>query len=282
MCEVLPSPMNWAASTETCPARIWISPGEQTTKKNGGMIQRYHIRNDRDEWGKIEEKIGLQAIYSLKYYSSAGVEYYHVPIQRNGDDVFLDVECDANAMIRLFVAGACEDTCYAAQVATPLFGRAAKGSGKPGMLAEGFPENRPRLRLKPSRRDYYMQTGRDYLFEYSAKGPDANMAEILENGKVREQIALGPDGKFACTPLHDMALDRAGSRARKETVVSIREEADGKAYSSTHTLVLHRSVTAHLDLSQGLVLLGATFALFAMFVVYKRRFGNKPWFPGSD
>ena len=246
------------------------------------MIQRYHIRNNRDGWGKIEEKIGLHAVYSLKNYSSVNVEYYHAPIQRNGDDVFLEVECDTNAMIRLFVSGTCEDTCYTAQVAIPLFGRASKGSGKPGNLAEGFPESQPSLRLKPSRGDYYMQTGRDYFFEYSAKGPDANKAEILENGKVRAQIVLGPDGKFAYTPLHDIVLDRTGPRTRKETVVSIREKADGKVYSATHTLILHRSITTHLNLSQGLVLLGATFALFAMFVVYQRRFGDKPWFPRSD
>ena len=282
MYAVLPSPVNWAASNEKCPPHIWISQGEQTTKKNGGLVQRYHIRNNRNDWGKIEEKIGLQAIYSLRNYSSADVEYYHAPIKRNGDDVFLDVECDTNAMIRLFVLGACEDKCYTAQIATPLFGRASKGSSKPGKLAEGFPENRPRLHLKPSIRDYYMQTGRDYLFEYSAIGPDANKAEILENGKIRAQIALGPDGNFAYTPLHDITLDRAGPRARKETVVFVQEEAYGKVFSTTHTLVLHRSITAHLDLSQGLVLLGATFALFSMFVVYKRRFGNNPWFPKSD
>ncbi len=267
---------------EKCPPYIWISLGEQTRKKDGALVQRYHVRSDNGASEKFDESIDLRAFYRLSDYASRKVEIYAATITKSDNKVFLDIESATNSRVWLFVVGECQDRFYTAQIANSIFGRAASDSRKPGRLAEDFPPNWPRLHPKPSRLDYYMQTGHAYRFNYSAKGSEVKKARILENGKVQEQVALGQGGDLAFTPPHDISLDRAGSYAHKETVVLVQEAADGKVFSTTHTLVLHRAIYAHSNLNQGLILLGATVALFSLFVVYKRRFGNDPWFSKSD
>ncbi|QTA90826.1 BadF/BadG/BcrA/BcrD ATPase family protein [Desulfonema magnum] len=70
---------------------------------------------------------------------------------------------------------------------------------------------------------------------------------------------------------HDPGLDKSGPQARKESLILIEETADGTDYATTFTLLLHRSLTGHLKLVPGLMLLGITAIITALFVIYKRR-----------
>ncbi len=271
------------ADTE-CPTHIWIESGKQTREKNGAITQHYYIRNNirnsGDAYRDCSRNNAYQAFYRFQSSSKKHpyrfdrsfpkADYYRAHITCDQGKRYMDITSESNARIELHVYGTCGRIKLSAQIVHPLFGKARSGEGGTQGPIGQLPEDFPRLSLHASPRNFYMQTGQTYQFDYAGKGPTINTLSILENHEHLADVTRSPSGLFAYTPPHDPKLDRTGPYDVKQTVTLVQESTPEWDYATSQTLLLHRAYRTHLRLLPGLVLFGATLAVFAGIVGYAR------------
>lgn len=264
-----------AVADDACPAYIWITCGEQIRQKDGSLTQRYYVGHNEEIRLDGNRGLDLEAFCLFDNRSPEDKGYSKLPIACDSGKRYLDINCRANAHLELFVVGTCGGKRFMAQTAHSLFGKAFPATQKEAASMAELPDDLPRLRLRPSRRNYYMQTGIPYQFSYTGKGGAPKIADIIENQKRLLSIPLAPGDVLTYTPPQDPELDRTGPYDFKETVLLVNETAAGIDYATTFTLLLHRSYTAHLQLLPGVTLFGLTAALTLFVVLMHKR---RPWY----
>lgn len=275
------------AGTE-CPAYIWIDCGEQIREKNGSLTQRYHIRSSGDTLPDCTHGSDFQAFYRFFRRSSSSKKpyrfdrafpkagYFQAVITRDNGELCLDINSRTDTRIELYAFGTCGGKKLLAHISHYLFGKASHSdeTRTRGPVMQ-LPADLPRLCLHPSCRNYYMQTGQTYRFNYSGKDATAKTMSILENHKHLADVARSPSGIFEYTPPHDPQLDRAGPHAFKETVALVETTTSEWDYATTYTLLLNRSYLGHLRPLPGLILFGVTILTFVVGVGCKMRLRRK-------
>ena len=259
-----------------CAAYLWIAYGRQTRHPDGSVTQRYHIRSDRALWPDGDACGDLQAFYRASSRSDQAEWGYHTAaVVCSRGDAYLDITSKTNTRIDLHVVGTCGNSQWTAHTAHPLFGKASPDTREPSARTVDLPQGVVRLRLRPSRHTYYMQTGNPYHFDYSDNDGTIESAIIIENRKRIAQIDLLPGNVLSYTPPHDPNLDRCGHYATKETIVLVKETATDRTYADTFTLLLHRSVYSYHRLPPGVILFSAAACVVLVLVIIYRR---RPWY----
>ena len=271
------SPDASAAGETVCPTFLILSAGKQHRLPDGSVIKRYHVAGARKDGCRILKDISLTAFCRMGMGRRAGKGYVRVPLTFNRGEIFLEIRSKAQTMVKIMVTGTCQERTYLAQTVDVLFGKAGPGIQAPAGAGHVLPPGLPVLGLRPSRRNYHMQTGMTYHFDYAPVGDGPGIATVFEDSIPVATIPLAADGRLAFTPDHDVRLDRAGSSTWKEAVIHIEEQTGGRRYITAHTLRLHRSITAHLLLLPGLTLLGLSAAGMALIVWWKRKNWSRQW-----
>lgn len=276
--QYLPSPSEALAAD--CPACIWIDYGEQTRRRDGGVVRRHRIRGDRDEADLgglgLEARVRFLHIEGLDTWKPTD---YRIPVECDPGGCHLDISASANTGMELYVHGTCQDkgspeaTNYLAQTRYTLYGNADPTPPSLPIPEENRPDTPPHLDLSPIHRGGYLMTGNRYDFSYRAVPGAVATAKIREKGRILADLEMAPDGTFSYTPPHDPHLDKAGAHAGKETVVWV--EADKPHWSVTHTLYLHRSFSAHLRQQPGLLVFGGSMVFFALLTLGTRKQGTQ-------
>ena len=269
-------PREGFASGAECPQSLWLSLGERTRLSDGSLSQRYHLRRSGTGWPEDTLTPQLQAFYRLSGRNSSGQGLFPAPVTCREGDCSLDIRSTTFARFEVYVVGTCGQRRFMAQTVQTLFG---KSSIAQPSVSESFNDplmDLPQLSLTPSPSDYYMQTGRNYQFNYSGLGGGGvTVAVIEEHQRPVMALTMHSTGDFTYTPPHDARLDRLGQQAFKETVLLIEEFADNRQYATTFTLALHRSRLAHMSLLPGIGLFSLTaIVVLALVLALKKR----PWY----
>ena len=256
-----------------CPAYVRVSCGKQIRHKNGAVTQRYHLCTDNPAGLACDARVECQAFYRFDHGIRPEEIFYQAPIACDGGGRHVDIYCSTNATLELIVVGRCGRKGYTSQIVHGLFGKAASAEMVGGARAGALPADLPRLHLRSSRHNAYMQTGQTYHFIYHGRDNAKVALSVFEEGRrLAEPFILGPDDDFAFTPAHDHRLERSGPYALKETVAVVQEETVETRHATSFTLLLHRSYTARLRLLPGLlVLCVAVAASIVMAFAFKRR-----------
>lgn len=257
-------------------AYIWISYGRQTRQPDGSVTQRYHIRSTGILWPDGGACGALQAFYQVNSrFDQVARGYYPVPILCRQGDACLDITSRANVRIDLYVVGTCGHRQYTAHTTQSLAGKASPDTRKSSARTVDLPGGAARLRLRPSRYTYYMQTGVPYIFDFSGNDGTMKSAVVLENQKCIAELDFLPGNAVTYIPPHDPNLDRAGHYATKETIVLVKETSTDRMHADTYTLLLHRPVYGHCRLLPGIILFSAGgCVVLALAIAFRRR----PWY----
>jgi hypothetical protein len=267
------APPSAAGADNQCPAYLWISYGSKIRQKDGSITQRYHIRTSSPSGLAGDFCLDLKAYYRLGSRSAQARGYGLAPITcSKGDGTIgsFEINSKTNAHIAVFVVGTCGTMRWMAQASHPLFGHASPDAQSSPALVD-LPTDFARLHLIHARHNFYMQTGSTYHFSYRGKNGITTAPAVYETRERVAELALRPDHGLAYTPPHDTRLDRSGHYATKEAVVWVTETAAGKCYATTYTLLLHRSINAHLKRLPGIVFFAAAAVATGILVNLRKR-----------
>ena len=259
-----------------CPDHVWIACGEQIRQINGSLTQRYLLKSSEENRPPCFSGLSWEAYYRLYGGAVSEKRYRHVPMRCRDGEPYLDVNCRTNARLELIVVGRCGRRRFTAQTQHVVFGKASDGKQEQSLSLSELPSDLRRINLQPSRRNYYMQTGRAYRFAYQGNGGAVVSFEVLEEDRpLQLDLALAPDGTVAYAPAHDPRLDRNSPYEFKEVVMLAREVTGEREYATTFTMLLHRSYSAHLRRRPGLVVFAGAAALVAGLVAVLK---GRPWY----
>lgn len=283
---VLFLPLFFMGSTKACALTpgddyLWIEFGEKSKEKDGSLTLPLRINYGRfpDKKRSVSELDALRVFYTTNEKDTEeNAVFYEAPIERTGGEYLVRVRSFKTNRFTVLVQGrksGGETTHrYLAKTSFVLFGHSSSEEKE----AKAVPSDKVNRQLEISASpepSYWPQTGNPVKISLSFnKGSlgDGGVY-IFDENKGPIDAKTDGTGNYIYIPPHDKKLNWKGETAFKQTVVVAEETRGNTNYTSSYTLLLHRSRYKNRRLPPGVSIFGVTMVgAFWLVIVKRKRF----------
>jgi len=249
-------------------AFLWLEYGAKKDETDGSVTQTIYITTTAAVINLAEMK-DLSAYY-CDGRQTGEKQYYRIPIEQRDGRYFLRVNAASQLLYHVFVTGSCQGEHFVAQTIFPLYADGIDRKRDQDLLEN--PKDLPAIELNLAGNPYRtLTTGQAIQLRYKS-GQAVREMQIMDLRNKTSAIIL-PDaaGGFSFTPSHDKRLDNGGYNEYKEIIVYAEEVIGNEIYKTSMNLLLRRSLTAHNNLAQGVLLFFSVMAVSIAIVLFRRR-----------
>lgn len=267
------------ASTEE-DSYLWIEMNNAEKRNDGSLDLRLYLY-----FGKTSEQKeapcelrNLEAFYIKKGLGRpSSIKFCKAKIINSHNCCFIKINSPDENSYTLYVSGVKENgqrRChYFAKTTFALFGKSLNRNYD-DIPADEKDINRQFEILTVPEFHYWPQTGSSLKISASFNGSPAafNPIHIKDVHGPEIKIMPGKDGEVSYVPPEDAELNRKGSTAFKNVIVTVRHYDAGDIYISSRTLIFHRSRYGNYRIGTGGVIFCFSLAAFfiSMYFIRKR------------
>jgi hypothetical protein len=260
---------------------LWIEFGSGKKEKDGSISFPFQIHygrfpTEKKDIGALED---IRAFYTLNEDTNEDALYYPVEIKKNLKGYSLNIRsCEANRYTLHVEANMKQNQGihrYYAKTSFVLFGH-GPAEGNRSLPVPSVSIDRTLEICVSPKFHYWPQTGIPVKISPVFYGQQIieEKISLFDENMPLVQIKTDEKGKVVYQPPEDKILNRKSDTGFKQTVMVVEMTEGERKYTSSYTLLLHRSRYNNYRFLTGIIIFCSTIFVVSLFVIMKRKRSN--------